>query len=285
MQSKINAFKVGRFSPLITRAYSLNTFIGSKLIYRTSVIDLTKTDLGKITLMMRSWLFQDCFIKPDYQLSWRLKVEGGLGVHHPGSRAQALLTVTFIQFALGTIGKPNGYLNTLFRTYVLDEPPPKGLKRSPFYSAEFFNTIKVTKNDHCISSMTAGDWYRAVLKRNITHVADANGMALIPSKQEIKFTGIAWEVFWHQIGIQGLCPDLKLFLWKLAANMLPVGTAIQRPHIPVLGRVTRCSCCRHSRCQQRNVIFAAELLGPNTDILQVGLSQMDCGLGHGLAIS
>ena len=35
----------------------------------------------------------------------------------------------------------------------------------------------------------------------------------------------------------------------------------------------------------KNVIFAPELLGPNTYILHTGMFQMDCGLGHGLAIS
>ena len=32
------------------------------------------------------------------------------------------------------------------------------------------------------------------------------------------------------------------------------------------------------------MIFAVELLGPNTDILQAGLFQMDYALGHGLDI-
>jgi hypothetical protein len=31
--------------------------------------------------------------------------------------------------------------------------------------------------------------------------------------------------------------------------------------------------------------FCGGALGPNTDILQTGLFQMDCGLGHVLAIS
>ena len=35
----------------------------------------------------------------------------------------------------------------------------------------------------------------------------------------------------------------------------------------------------------KNVIFAPELLGPNTDILQTGLLQIEYGLGHVLDIS
>jgi hypothetical protein len=104
----------------------------------------------------------------------------------------------------------------------------KRIKRPPFYSADFFNTIKLTMVDRCIATMSAADWYRVILARNVTHAASANGIRLIPTKQETLHTDICWEELWRMSRLRGLAPDSKSFIWKLSANVTPVGERLFR---------------------------------------------------------
>nr|MCS5593020.1 reverse transcriptase domain-containing protein [Porticoccaceae bacterium] len=248
VRTKINSFKSGRFSPFITRAWSLNSYVGSKLIYRTSIIDLNKSDLAKISTLMKSWLYQDCLLKPSDLLNWRHVENGGLGVHHPPSRGQALLTATFLQMALGLIGKKNHYLNALFNSYVLDYPLPRGLtKPPPFYSRRFFDTIKLAMGDSNIALMGASDWYNFILARSVTHMPSPHTPGplgiLIATTEEATRTNVDWNMFHSQVRQHGLCPDIKSFMWKLAANILPVGERLFRlkkrlsPNCPNCGSI------------------------------------------------
>ena len=63
-QDQLGSLKSGKFLPLTSRPWSLNTYCLSKLSYRTAVIDLRIADHDAIISNFKSWLYQDLLQKP-----------------------------------------------------------------------------------------------------------------------------------------------------------------------------------------------------------------------------
>ena len=56
VNKKIDAWRTGRFMPLTSRPWSVNTMIFSKIWFQMSVIDMRVGDTNKITSAVKSWI-------------------------------------------------------------------------------------------------------------------------------------------------------------------------------------------------------------------------------------
>ena len=118
VQSCIGSWKSGKFMPLVSRPFSLNTYCTSKVWFRTGSVDLRVGDITAITSKLKSYCYQDLYQKPSEVLLYRRVEEGGLGLHHVHSKAQAHLISTFIQTAASKRFRTSLYHSWLFRFHV-----------------------------------------------------------------------------------------------------------------------------------------------------------------------
>ena len=93
----IGSWKSGEFLPLVSRPFSLNTYCMSKVWFKTHSVDLRAGDITAISGACTSWAYQDMFDNPGERLLYRPNEDGGLGLQHVKSKAQASLIVTFFQ--------------------------------------------------------------------------------------------------------------------------------------------------------------------------------------------
>ena len=62
-------------------------------------IPMRKTHIGKIKSVMKGWLHQDMLIKPQEEILFRPRKDGGLGLQHVQSKAMAGMIRTFMETA------------------------------------------------------------------------------------------------------------------------------------------------------------------------------------------
>ena len=118
VQSCIGSWKSGKFMPLVSRPFSLNTYCTSKVWFRTGSVDLRVGDITAITSKLKSYCYQDLYQKPSEVLLYRRVEEGGLELHHVQSKAQAHLISTSIQTAASKRFRTSLYHSWLFRFHV-----------------------------------------------------------------------------------------------------------------------------------------------------------------------
>ena len=125
IKSTINSWKSGKFMPLVCRPFSLNSYVLSKAWFRSQSVDLRAGDITAYTSACKSWLYQDMFEKPSELLLYRPTEDGGLGLHHVQSKAQAGLISTFLQSAANPNFQNSLYHSILYRKFcLLDESVP-----------------------------------------------------------------------------------------------------------------------------------------------------------------
>ena len=73
--------------------------------------------------------------------------DGGLGLHHLESKAQAHLIATFIQTAAGKIIQISVFYSWLYRYHVYEETHLPDPGYTPHYYKNFFQEIKKVKED------------------------------------------------------------------------------------------------------------------------------------------
>ena len=64
IKNQINGWKAGKFLPLTSRPWSLNSYCLPKLWYRTACLDLRVGDSSAIASNIKTWLYQDMLLKP-----------------------------------------------------------------------------------------------------------------------------------------------------------------------------------------------------------------------------
>ena len=64
IQDQMGSWRSGKFLPLTSRPWSLNSYCLSKLWYKASCIDFRVGDSNTITSSVKSWLYQDMLLKP-----------------------------------------------------------------------------------------------------------------------------------------------------------------------------------------------------------------------------
>ena len=105
-------------------------------------MDLRAGDIAAYTSACKSRLYQDMLEKPGELLLYRPTEEGGLGLHHVQSKALAGLIATFIQTAANPNFQNSLFHSLLYRRQCLQDFSVPDLDLPPYYSKDFFVTIK-----------------------------------------------------------------------------------------------------------------------------------------------
>ena len=223
VQDTIRSYKAGRHSPLICRPFTANTYIMSKVSYRSAVLNLRIQDTNKIQAAVKQWISQNLLLKPPEVLLFREVENGGLGLVNTSARCTANLLKTFVEQCHPQSKFPSLYLNSLYRCYVTEELEPSTVKRPPYYTEEFFQLIKEARedsNDNILSISTRG-WQTRILERSITHLRDPEtGLPeLIKTEQETRYDQADWVNAWSIRRCQGLSPAHKSWLFQFANGL------------------------------------------------------------------
>ena len=232
VKNTIGPWQSGRFMPLTQRPWSINSFAISKVMFKCNCVDLRVMDTTNITSKIKAWLLADQLEKPETMISYRPTSHGGLGLHHVKYKAIAMLIRSFLETAINPKFLHNLYHTSLYRYHVLldrDIPDP-GLP--PFYSQEFFNTIRDVHESTPlnVATMSSSQWYTLLLEDNITmeHLPNSNLRQFIPSRAEVDSPATDWEKTWHLARLKGLGPEMSSFLWKLLHKLLPTQDRVSR---------------------------------------------------------
>ena len=88
VKDQLGSWKAGKFLPLTSRPWSINTYCLSKCWYKTGCLDLRLGDSTAITSNVKGWLYQDMLEKPQEMMMYRQ-------VHNVKLRAMSMLIQTF----------------------------------------------------------------------------------------------------------------------------------------------------------------------------------------------
>ena len=104
--------------PLLDRPTSNNTFALSKIWYRAASMNFKIGDIDNMQSKIKSWLNQDAFEKPQEEVLYRKKEDGGLNLTNIKLKMKAYLITNFIQTAINKDFNQNLYHKTLYDYYV-----------------------------------------------------------------------------------------------------------------------------------------------------------------------
>ena len=215
VQNCVSSWKSGKFMPLVSRPFSINTYCLSKVWFRTGSVDLRAGDIKAITSRIKSYVYQDLYQKPSEVLLYRDIEDGGLGLHHLESKAKAHLIATFIQTAAGKRFQTSTFHSWLYRYHVLGETHLPDPGYTPYYNQHFFLEIKKVKEDSPLNPlfMTIKEWYRYLVEKNVTRrEVDQEGRTeIIPCKVEERNHEVFWSESYRISRLKGLSPDSKSF--------------------------------------------------------------------------
>ena len=197
VKSKIASFKAGRFSPLVCRPYAANTYIMSKICYRAAIFDLRCKDLKSIQSSVKSWISQDLLMKPKETILHRAAEDGGMGLLHPPSRCQAILTKTFVDQDHPRSPCDNLMLKSLYRSYITGDLDKSTIKRPSYYPETMFALIKSAHetNQGDILNLPTKLWQNMILEKGVTHTTDEvhGEPTIIPTPQEEQMQDVDWQ--------------------------------------------------------------------------------------------
>ena len=230
IKTVVGSWKAGRFMPLILRPHTINCFGLSKMWFKCSSINLREQDITYINGQVKSWLYQDCLEKPCELTLYRNTNDGGLGLLNMKIRSLALLIKSFLETAIDEKYKRSLYHEILFRYHVAGETalPDPGLP--PYYSKEFFETIKYYYNQSSVvvSKLSTKQWYKRILNDQMLKSADSGYQLLIPVKAEVRMPGIVWADSWKMLRLKCLSSENMSFLFRLLHGLLPTQDRILR---------------------------------------------------------
>ena len=232
VQGCIGGWKAGRFMPLTSRPFSLNTYCMSKVWFRSSSIDMRVGDITNITSKVKSYCYQDLLQKPSEVTLFRKVQDGGLGLQHVRCKSLAHLISTFLLTAANKNYQQSLYSSLLYRFHVEgdDRLPDPGFP--PYYSKSFFEIIREVKEESNINPihLTVKQWYTVILEKLVTtRVMDDEGRReLIPNRIEERSPHIQWDRSYHLACLHGLSPCSKSFLFKLLHELLPSRERVSR---------------------------------------------------------
>ena len=210
VQDVTGSWKSGKFLALTSRPWSLNSFCLSKIWYRTACLEFKASDFDKIVSSMKSWLYQDCLLKPPEHVLYRDPKDGGLGLHHVKTRSKAILIHTFLAQTISSHYKRDHYLYALYRWHVLEDKDMINPGQPPYYSDSFFDAIKHIKEttNLNLSEITVKQWSRLLLERGITHNDSPDSLPqIIFTKPELQYPDFNFENSYRLMRLFGLSPD------------------------------------------------------------------------------
>ena len=225
VQKCIGSWRSGKFLPLVCRPFSINTFYLSKVWFRSGSVDLRAGDISAINSKIKSYCYQDMYQKPSEVLLFRTVEEGGLGLHHLQSKAQAHLIATFLQTVSGSHFQQSLFHSWLYRYHIESQTQLPDPGYTPYYDKKFFTIIKEVEENSPLNPLylTIKEWYNLLLKMNVTmHKVDQEDrFELIPCKVEEREPTFFWSESYRISRLLGLSPDSKSFLFKLIHTLLP----------------------------------------------------------------
>ena len=136
-----------------------------------------------------------------------------------------MLTRIFLETAANPKFLHSLYHTALFRYQVLKhrEIPEPGL--FPFYTKEFFDTIRnVHENSPLnVAKMTSSQWYTLLVENNVTmmQIDQDSPRQFMVCRAELASPHNDWKASWHLARLRGLDTTMKTFLWKLLHQLLP----------------------------------------------------------------
>ena len=112
----------------------------------------------------------DQFEKPEDIVVYRPASCGGLGLDHVKFKAQARLIKSFLETASNPKYNHSLYHEALLKYHVLEDRSICDPGIPPYYSENFFETIKLMKDQGTlnITTMSSKDWYRVMLEEKLT---------------------------------------------------------------------------------------------------------------------
>ena len=167
---------------------------------------------------------------------------GGLGVHNVYYKAQAMLIRSFLETAANPKFLHSLLHSCLYRYHVLShrDLPDPGF--TPYYSADFFATIRRVHEETPlnVTTMSSSQWYTLLLEDNVTMSEDVQDRPrnYVPSCAELASPENDWELSWQLARLPGLGPEISTFLWRLLHKLLPTQD-----------RLFRMSMSRNDKCQ------------------------------------
>ena len=268
----IRQWRSGKFMHLNLRSWSINQYCLPKMWFKTHSVDLRMQDVTKVTSLVKSWLYQDQFIKPEELVMYRPSSYGGLGVHNVLLKAQAGLIKSFLETATSPTFRQSLFHNILFRYHVMGETSLPNPGYPPFYNAEFFRKIRQVHLDTPlnVANMSEKQWYRLLLEDNCTmEEGMEQEQRYIMCRVELANPDADWERSWRLARLHGLGPENVSFLFKMIHQILPTQERVARasprtsPACPMPG-------CRADR---EDLPHALVICGGNDG---VGMRMMTC---------
>ena len=184
-----------------------------------------------MTSLVKSWLYQDQFLKPEELVMYRPPYVGGLGVHNVMLKAQAGLIKSFLETAIGPTFRQSIFHSILFRYHVLGDRSVADPGYPPFYSAEFFSKIRQAHDETPlnVANMSEKQWYRLLLENNCT-MESRNGddQAFKLCRVELAHPETDWERSWRLARLPGLGPGNISFIFKMLHQILPTQERLAR---------------------------------------------------------
>ena len=211
----IGPWKSGKFMPLSQRPYSINTYALPKIWFRCHALELRAGDFDKINSSIKSWLYSDLLEKPEELAMFKPKRVGGLGVQHVKFKAMAILIRSFIESAVDPKYINNAYHHALYRYHVIGDNSLVEPDKSPYYSPEFFNAIKLVLQEGLLNvvTMSTKQWYRVLMENHFTMELDATGNRIRKAlKCEIIHQAVDWDRSWQLSQLKGLDSSQSTFL-------------------------------------------------------------------------
>ena len=232
VSNTIGPWKSGKFMPLTLRPFSANTYVLAKVWFKCSSMNLRVQDITGINSQVKSWMYQDCFEKPNELVLYRDAKEGGLGLLNVKMRALACLIRTFLETAANPSFRHSLLHEILFRYHVLDDTGLNDPGMPPYYDDQFFKTIK-HYHEHSplnIAVMSLKQWYTVLMEDNVlmSPATDNSPQCLLPIRVELLSPTIDWPNTWRLIRVKGLSSELSTFIFKLLHCLLPTQVRVAR---------------------------------------------------------
>ena len=115
--------------------------------FKCAAIDLRAGDAQQITSNVKSWVYAHQLIKPEEVVLHKPRKEGGLNLVNVKYRAMAELIKSFLDTAINPTYRRNVCHQALFLWHVENARTIPDPGKPVYYSSEFFDAIKVVKDE------------------------------------------------------------------------------------------------------------------------------------------
>ena len=127
------------------------------------------SDMKAITKTVKSWLYQDLYVRPLNQALYKPTSSGGLGLIHIELHCQALIIRSFLETSINPNFKKSFTNTELFLQKVLGEESNFHVEFSPSYNEKFLSLIRIimkmaTSN---IGELSLRHIYELILDHNL----------------------------------------------------------------------------------------------------------------------